>query len=163
MTSTVDEAETRCAVRSALRRARCCASAGAPSAHANAANNATRTTSRSRELKPVAMGRSTWILAGLEAFAAPGYSYRAHGTRIAALHRVEQHALRPAERPDRDQPPFADAVVDRPPRDAEHLGGVVERHAAANSRLESGLRHLFLCVVSHRNISSAVSQEIIAM
>ena len=57
-----------------------------------------------------------------------------------SLHRFEQHALRSAERADRLQPALADPVVDRPPRDAEQLRGMVQRDAAADTRFEAGFR-----------------------
>src|SRR5258705_12541650 len=59
----------------------------------------------------------------------------------AALHRVEQHALRPAQRADGQKTSFPYAVVDRPPRHAEQFGGVIERNAAADTGFES-LFHL---------------------
>src|SRR5438477_10433223 len=55
------------------------------------------------------------------------------------LHRVDEHALRAADRPNRLQAAFTDAVVYRATRHAEQLGGVVERNAAADTRFETGV------------------------
>jgi hypothetical protein len=60
----------------------------------------------------------------------------------AALHRVDQHALRSAERADSPKAPFPYAVVNRPPRDAEQFGGMIERNAAADTGFESLFRDL---------------------
>src|SRR5580765_1117529 len=66
---------------------------------------------------------------------------RSYWTR-ASLHRVDQHALRPAQRAYRQKAPFPYAVVDRSPRDAEQFGGVIERNTAADTGFKTGFRHL---------------------
>jgi len=54
---------------------------------------------------------------------------------LQRLHRVDEHALRAAERSNGLQATFANAVVDSSTRDAEQLGGVLQGDAAAVSWL----------------------------
>src|SRR5436190_14414789 len=72
------------------------------------------------------------------------------------VHGVEQHALRPAQRPDSHETSLANPVVNRPSRYAENLRRVVEGHAPSEPRLRKGhrRRHLVLCVLRHRHVSS---------
>ena len=66
------------------------------------------------------------------------------------LHRIEQHALRSAQGPNRLQPPVANAVVNRPARHAEQLGGMVQRDAATDTGFKAGVSH----TRTHRHLSS---------
>src|SRR5262245_13173704 len=59
----------------------------------------------------------------------------------AALHRLEQHALRPADRSNRQKTPFPYAVVNRSPRDAEQFGRVVERDTSTDTGFKTLLSH----------------------
>jgi hypothetical protein len=57
-------------------------------------------------------------------------------------HRLERHALRPAQRPDGLQTTVANPVINGTPRHAEQFGGVVDRDAASDTRSEAGIRRL---------------------
>jgi hypothetical protein len=54
------------------------------------------------------------------------HSGRGPGWPRRVLHRVDQHALRPAQRADGPQAAFPNPVVNRPSRDAEEFRGVIE-------------------------------------
>src|SRR5437016_8092706 len=62
-----------------------------------------------------------------------------HAVLAAFLDGIDQDTLRAAERPNRLQPAFTNAVIDRPARHAEQLRGMVERDTAA----DTGLTTLF--------------------
>src|SRR5262249_7170084 len=64
----------------------------------------------------------------------------AGGSR-AAVNRFEQDALRSTEGADRLQTPVANAVVNRSPRDAQHLCGVVQGNTASDTWLEPDFLH----------------------
>jgi len=52
------------------------------------------------------------------------------------LNRFQKHALRAAERPNRQQPPVANAVVDGAARDPQDLGGAFDADASSDLRLQ---------------------------
>jgi hypothetical protein len=71
------------------------------------------------------------------------------------LHGFHEHALRSPQRPDGAQPPFADAVVNRSPRNAEKLSSLVYGHAASELGLKTVRRMVENCRV-HELPTSAV-------
>src|SRR5262245_22893183 len=52
-------------------------------------------------------------------------------------HRVNEHALRPADRSNSLESAFADTVIDCAPRDAEQLGCMVQGNAATDTRFKA--------------------------
>jgi hypothetical protein len=56
-----------------------------------------------------------------------------HDGRAELLHGVNQHPLRPAERPNGLKPPLADPVVDRAARYAQQPRGMVQRDAPSDT------------------------------
>jgi len=56
---------------------------------------------------------------------------------LLLLHRVDQHALRPTERPNGSQTPFANPVVNCSPRNADKLSSLVDGDASPELRLKT--------------------------
>ena len=71
------------------------------------------------------------------------------------LNRVEEHALRAAQRPDRLETAVADAVVNRPAGNAEKFCGMVQRDAATDTSLGARFR---TALSHHHPLSSGCTQ-----
>src|SRR5437867_2527893 len=143
MTSMICEPAARWSARSALSRALCdSASAGAAIAKAHATVKALARESR--------CGRRRRVMTGSND-ANDGSSLRltinaghVASRRASVPDRFDQHALRSARGPNGLEPPIPNPVVDSPPRHAQQLRGVVERHAAT----DTWLRAVFRCTVA---------------
>src|SRR5688572_8413423 len=141
MTSIDGDPARRWSARSALRRARCWAPAGAEASTTKAHAVSRMRRRPDRKVDDVISGAPGWGLIP------PAVVRR----RARFRHRVDQHPLRAAESTDSLKTPITDPVVNRPPRDAEDLRRMVQRDAAADTRLETFYRIAGRC---HQTVPS---------